>query len=61
MAVLTRFSTGVVQDFEGRWFYPVTSTGQVNRTDPKKPNSRFEVGDLTRRLLFYFREALGVS
>jgi hypothetical protein len=37
MVVLIRFSTGVVQGFEGRWFYPVTSTGQVDHTGPNKP------------------------
>ena len=36
----------LVQAFEGRWFYPITSDGQVDRTGPKKPNSPFaDLGD----------------
>ena len=36
----------LVQAFEGRWFYPTTSDGQVDRTGPKKPNSPWaDLGD----------------
>ena len=36
----------LIQAFEGRWFYPITSDGQVDRTGPKKPNSPFaDLGD----------------
>ncbi|TKB91787.1 MAG: hypothetical protein E8D41_09945 [Nitrospira sp.] len=36
----------LVQAFEGRWFYPITTDGQVDRTGPKKPNSPFaDLGD----------------
>jgi hypothetical protein len=36
----------LIQAFEGRWFYPITGDGQVDRTGPKKPNSPFaDLGD----------------
>ena len=36
----------LVQACEGRWFYPITADGQVDRTGPKKPNSPFaDLGD----------------
>ncbi len=42
----------LVKAFKGRWFYPHTPDGRVDRSRPKKPNSPFaDVGDAAAYLL----------